>query len=649
MTIGINSITQRMGYWTFSRNFLWYICFSVAYISSFFLSGSSLPSTNLDQSYQAVLEYARTHNLQFGKDIIFTFGPLGFLNTEVSQGFLPVQRILFALIWSGFVAWSATGLARQISGPMKFVFLVWFLIYSNIGGLGQHAFLVMAYGCMILMEDLKERKSASASFLIVFALLALVKFTFFMAATVGVILCALVHIGKRNIKSSFVIVASYMMVIFGIWLASGQQLENFWPWLKGSFEIVNGYPDAMTIFPKISVLAICAVAGTMFIASLWVIKRSARLTYSSVGLLFVITAYVFLSWKGGFVRADGHVIGYIFFLPLVFSFLLNETFQKTMLTRSRHYLATIFMGVVLLCNWAADFQEPGIMLSSLVGWPRSMIGNSRLVMNSVTGGWKNCFEALRESPKMRRVPELPNTRALVGNAPVDVFNFAQWAALANNLNYRPRPIVQGYAAYTPYLQDLNLAFYRSERRPQYLLYKMETIDGRFPALDDATILPYIFGNYKPVAKEGEYLVLQASRDISRDAGLSLVHEQTIAFGAPLDMSAYNNSLLILQVEVKSTLLGRLVKFLFQSPVLALNVKMNGETSSYRFIPAMAERGFVVSPLLFTNDDVKNYFEGTTTKRAESIDFARSKYAWGQLYNTITVRLYKCRVFTDGGA
>ena len=62
------------------------------------------------------------------------------------------------------VAWSATGLARQIQGPMKFVFLVWFFIYSNAGGIGQHAFLVMLFGCMILMGELQKRKVAAALF-----------------------------------------------------------------------------------------------------------------------------------------------------------------------------------------------------------------------------------------------------------------------------------------------------------------------------------------------------------------------------------------------------------------------------------------------------------------------------------------------------
>lgn len=620
------------------NSYTWTFCFFLAYISSYFLSGRSSPLPNLDQSYQAVLEYAVTQNFQFGRDLVFTFGPLGFLNADVSQGLLPHIRILFALTWSGMVAWSATGLARQINGPMKYVFLVWFFIYSNAGG--QHAFLVIAYGCMILMGDMWKRKGAAALFLIVFALLALIKFTFFMSVTASIILCTLVHIGKRNIKLSSVIVTCYGAVLIALWLLAGQQLENFWPWLRGSFAIAGGYTDAMTIFPKESVLVFCSIAATMFLASLWVIIQSARLSFSNVGIMLVTMAYVFLSWKSGFVRADGHTMGFILFLPLVYSVLLNETFQQTMHRKQQRYIATLFIGVVLLCNWAADLQEPGIMLTKLVGWPRNMIGNSRLILNSVTGKWEYCFEALRANHQLKPIPDLPVARGLIGKAPVDVINYTQWAALANNLNYRPRPVIQGYSVYTPYLQDLNLSFYRSEKRPQFLLFNMETIDNRFPALDDATLLPCILYNYKPVAKEGDFIVLRASPNITEYAKQTLIHEQTVTFGESLNLPVCSNDLLIMQVEVKPTLIGRVIKFLFQAPVLTLNTKANGKTVSYRFIPAMAERGFVVSPLLLTNNDVMHFYDGITVNCADSISFSKPEYNLGQLSNAITVKIYK---------
>jgi hypothetical protein len=637
---------QKYAAWVdnITYSFPWFFCFLITYISSFIISGGSAPIADLDQSYQVVLEYARSHNFQFGQDIVFTFGPLGFLNTWVSQGLFPAQRIIFALAWSGVVAWSATGLARQIPGRMKFVFLGWFLIYSNLGWLEQHAFLVMAYGCMILMDDVQRRKGAAATFLSVFAVLALIKFTFFIAVIVSVILCVLVQIGKRNFKSSFAIIICFVSIFLAIWLADGQKIENLFSWIAGSFEIAGGFTDAMTIFPKGKVLITSAIAGALFLASLLVIIRSARLNLRNVGILLVTTAFVFLAWKQGFVRADGHVMFFICFLPIAFAVLLTENFQKNMNRKPRLCIVMLFMSAIILCNWAADFQEPGTMLTKLIDWPGNMMWNSTRIIKCITGDWKYCFTALREDKQLKQEPDLPIARAIVDKASIDVINYRQWAALANNLNYRPRPIIQGYSVYTPYLQDLDLAFYQSEKHPQYLLFKMETIDNRFPALDDATLLPYILKNYKPVAKDGAkdggFLLLKTLPKTTNDLVLTLVHEHKVAFGESLDMSAYKDKLYIMRVEVKPTVFGKVIKFLFQAPVLTMNTEMNGKTTKYRFIPAMAERGIVISPLLLTNDDVMRYYDGASVNCADSIFFSRPKYALSQLSEIISVKIYK---------
>lgn len=625
-----------------NSRYAWAACFVVVYVSSFILSGVSAPLSDLDPSYQLVLEYARAHDFQFGKDIVFTFGPLGFLNTWVSQGLFPVQRILFALAWSGVVSWSVIGLARQIPGPLKFIFLVWFLVYSNTGWLEQHASLVMAYGCIVLMGDVRERKSASLIFLTFFAFLALIKFTFFMVVVVSIIVCALVQIGKRNYMSTICMLVYFGAIFVFLWIAAGQKCVNLLPWVRGSYEIAAGYTEAMTLIPKTGVLIACTIAGAMYLISLVVIIRSVRLHVSSVGILAVTSAYVFLSWKHGFVRADGHVMSFIFFLPLAYSVLLSDTFQKTMVKKPRLYLASLFLGAVILCNWAADFQEPGIMLTKLICWPQNMVGNSRHILNAVSGRWENSFEALRSGQQSERIPDLPVVRTLIGRSSVDVVNYEQWAALANNLNYRPRPVIQGYSAYTPYLQDLNLSFYQSNKRPQYVLFNMESIDRRFPALDDAPVLLYLLNNYKPVAKEGGFLVLRASPGNFRDARPVLIHEQKIAFGEELDLSAYKNRPLIMRVSIQPTFVGRIIKFLFQSPVLAMNTRMNGKLISYRFISSMADRGFVVSPLLLTNKDVNNYYDGATVGCADTISFSAPEYASIQLNKTITVRLYMQR-------
>ena len=48
----------------------------------------------LDSSWQAVLEFGLFNNWQFGKDIIFTGGPLSFLYAPTSIGYIPKLQVL---------------------------------------------------------------------------------------------------------------------------------------------------------------------------------------------------------------------------------------------------------------------------------------------------------------------------------------------------------------------------------------------------------------------------------------------------------------------------------------------------------------------------------------------------------------------------
>lgn len=619
----------------------WIFCFGIAFFSSFLLSGLSAPDLRLDPSWNAVLEYAAAHNLQFGKDIVFTYGPLGYLNTSYGQGLLVPQRIAFALAWGVIVAWSATALARQIPGKMKFVFLVWFLVFF-IGSIEQPPFLVMAYCCMILTGDVRKHKAAAATFLIALALLSLVKFTFFMAAAVGIAICVTVQIFKRDIKSAATIATFFGTVFLALWLATGQQLVNLGPWIKGSLEISSGYSSAMSVLPKTNVFFACAAAGAIFLAALALIARTAQLSKSVIGTALTTTLFLFLTWKLSFVRADvWHVYTFIFFLPVAFAVLLTETMQGSMPVMARRALTTLYSGVVILSVLAAEFQEPGIILAKFAKWPGEVRKNAGAILKLQPDDWHGSYADMRMQPGKTPDSDLIVAREIIDKAPVDVLNYQQWAVLANNLSYRPRPVIQGYSCYTPYLQGLNLAFLRSDQRPPFMLLHMETIDRRFPTLDDAPALLHILGNYRPLARAGDFLVMNQSADKPTDMSKILVHEQTLKFGERLDLKPWSETPLVMQVTMQPTLLGRAVKFLYQQPELSLIAYKGTAEKRFRFIPSMAESGFLVSPLLETNDDVLGLLAQAPGVRLDGIGFSLPPgHSSSQFSNEIKVKLYR---------
>lgn len=625
----------------------WAICFCMVFISFFFLSGSHAPTLNLDHSWEVALEYAFKHNFQFGRDVVFTYGPLGFLNTWNSLSHLIVVRTIFALFWSGIVAWAIIGLARQIVGPLKLVFLGWSLIFAYNGLPDLNVILVMVFCCTVLMGDIQKHRWASALCLMVFALLALIKFTFFLAAIIGIAVCAGVHCGERDFRAAGITVVVFAGMLISIWLAIGQHITGFVPWVRGCMEITGGYSGAMVVRPHIKVFVISVAAGCLFFVAVGIIIRSVCLhlrCYKVLGLLTVLASYLFLVWKNGFVRADGHVFIFLLGLPLLYAVLLTTTCYENLSERSRFSLAVIYWGVVFLCLFGAHSQENGMITGKLLRLPQQVAGNTQMILKILTGDLRGNFASLQIDKPELMLPDLHTAKRLIGHESVDAMNNTQWVVFANELAYRPRPVFQGYGVYTPKLQDMNLSFFRSDRRPEWLLYRMDPLDNHFPSLEDATVLPQILNTYRPIAADGSFLVLRNTGRSQADIDLTLSQERNLAFGEELDLKPFNSYPVFLQVNVRATLFGRLIKFFFQQAPVSLSVNINGKPSIYSFIPAMATRGFLISPVIETNDDIIDFLMHKTGNRPDSIQFSIPGYARGQFFNSISVKISQAREF-----
>src|SRR4051794_13965709 len=93
---GLGREKSRTAWWMLSvALFLALACFRFPHLSL---------TTGLDPSWNAVLVYAHEQGLQFGKEIAFTYGPLGFLSIECFSPHTAFVRILFEVLLGGGVA-----------------------------------------------------------------------------------------------------------------------------------------------------------------------------------------------------------------------------------------------------------------------------------------------------------------------------------------------------------------------------------------------------------------------------------------------------------------------------------------------------------------------------------------------------------------
>ena len=621
------------------------LCVLAIFLSSFFLSGTTTPIGELDPSWQAVLEFARQKRLQFGSEIIFTYGPLGFLLQPHGFGMFPSLRAIFALAFSGVVAVAALNLTLRIRGVAKFVFLFWLLLFPSPSLRGTElvfVYLIAVFvGCVLL--DATYKRSWSERVLVFYLCsLALVKFSFFVPILFLLVICATDRICRRDGEGARELVACAVISFVFLWLVLGQSLEGFFQYLWGSQQIASGYSEAMSVAPQSRVLKYALRAAVLFLFALAVTCAVARQKQHVIAPAMIIVFFSFTAWKQGFVRADGHVLMFLYFLPVAYGFLFTTAFSGSIPGAVQTGLLLGYFAVAGLCLMAANAIFPGLPLAQTKSLGERLLANSQSLIALLTpassppGGF----------PKNLRVEDrLPRIAQRVGDSSIDVFNYRQGAALLNDLNYHPRPVIQSYSAYTPDLLRANLDFYRSSSRPSYVLFSLETIDGRFPTLDDALLLPYLLANYQPVLAEHHFLLMERTPGPPVKVNYDRVYSASLEIGQKLDMTPWNNSPLFLRVSATPTLLGRILTLLYQPPAYKLEVELDeGGKKDFRFIRGMASQGFLVNPLLENNTDVVDLLSGENQKKVRSVAILPVRGRLAGLKVPITVELYRSANF-----
>jgi hypothetical protein len=225
----------------------------------------------------------------------------------------------------------------------------------------------------------------------------------------------------------------------------------------------------------------------------------------------------------------------------------------------------------------------------------------------------------QQTEEIRKKFDLPAIRAHIGQKSVDIISYDQAVLLLNGFNWRPRPVFQSYVTFTPELLKANANFLDSQRAPDFVIFQLQTIDGRFPTLDDSSVLWMLFHDYTPVLTEKSYLLLQRKEQSqSSSPPLMPVLEKSAHFDEMIDLDPDDTRSYALHLEIRYSVLGWLRKFFYKAPALALEVTlMDKRTVRYKIIPGMAKSGFLLSPLLATQADVIGWYNHADLQRVKS--------------------------------
>jgi len=594
------------------------------YATCIFILGFQVPNlhpSGMDESWNAVLAYGFEKGWHFGKDLIFTYGPWGWLeNPEITRGTLWL-KILWEVLFNVLLTTAIITTACSFSKTSRWIFLLSSLVFLRI--FPDTAIYLLA---VILLTNwcLNQRMGSWVSYfaIITLAFLAEMKVTLgiMIASGVGVIILTLIF--ERNIRRAALNSAIFLISYTFFWKVAGQDLSDIPTFLLASKEISGGYQNAMALTPESGALMLGIVVIMLNVLTLLYGVWKQRTPIARVGTVFILLMVYALAWKHSFIRADGHVMALFSIAPMLSIY--SVEFLKLPSPWRSVYLITIMVSLVSI-----------------------LIVNSSYIWN--TGGTVfkkkedviRLFDSLYESKSGQATNnvKLQGLRKALGDSTVDVISYEQGDVINAGLNYRCRPIPQSYSAYTPLLLEKNADFYKSQKAPEAVLFRLQTIDARVPIMDDSLALMELVKNYTYEGEiEGFALLKKNHSGISSSQEKSMDEVLRKEVHLWEDIPIPNASAPIwIKINAQLSWIGRIRSMLYQTPNLCIAVKdTDGTENHFRVVPEMAKTGFLLSPWITTTKEFVTYCESGSGRAVQSIRFQPLSIGEDRLWKSLEI-------------
>lgn len=569
----------------------------IAAFAALFRVGIPAATDSLDGSWTAVLSWAFTRGLQSGSDIIFTYGPLGFLIPIANyhpQTFTLhfIAQVLLGLTWALLVTRFALRLPTAAQIALALLLLAWaMMIMVDVGW-----YLMFALAAVFAREDAR-RPWAGAPFglfvLIGLSVIALTKFTFLLLwlAFVGHALLQLLFARRLRPAAAVAVIAAALLL--GLWTAAGQHLASLPMFFRRGLEISSGYNSSMGYVPELSVDLTGLAVLVLAIACLapLVLAHGSDWGRRALGAFLLLT--LALTWKAGYIRADGHVcifLGAASLIAFVAAGLCSTAAPQRWFWQPAAVAAISLAGLLLAYNLFGGVAPTLRNTWQFAGFSLSNLFTPARVREIHQASWQMGTQYV----------DLPASRERIGTAGVDLLMHEQGVVLLNGFNYTPRPVFQGYGAYSTGLARLNEVKLLSADGPQFLLFKLQAIDAYLPGNEDPLAQLAALRAYAPVGYEKGYVLLERSAAAAPLQAPPAEQWREAAFGEPFAVpAAATAQVLFYRVELST--LGKLYTAVFREPAISLQVTADdGSTRDYRVARSRGDAGSLVSPLLPDN-------------------------------------------------
>ncbi|MCV7098953.1 hypothetical protein H7I01_00700 [Mycobacterium palustre] len=587
--------------WGFAR---WQLAVTAVVVAIFVgFQGHIDAAVGLDPSWQAGLALARIHHLAWGRDIIFTFGPLGFLQN--SAFYCYSQSVLATLYQVAIVAALFLGVAVVLRGrhspttSLVGAFVTTGLTTAILAGVGFAAggtlgvmypeLTVLAALVWASLPFLRCPAKPSMVFATCTMLGVVAGFQMLVKLNTGPAILAIALamsalVGWKNIWRHCATVTAFAASIPVWWLLAGQHLGDLPTWLRASLALASGYGEAMAVpvppYPIPAVVVSFASVGALCFAFIRGVPEIPRRFVVLVGIATMITL------KGAFGR----------FEPWHFSLVLGlivVVVAITPLTGNRYCVLAV--AAALAIAWVSTSDGiPALLQRAATDLRAPVQGVTRLITLAQPGDVHRRAE--QNKAHQRELYAIPERfLRTIGSQSVHIDPNESSAAWAYDLAWHPAPVFATYAAYTPALDGLNGESLANG--PQFVLSRLSPaspatdIDGRLATQESPRYSRTLLCNYTVSGIDNRWALFTRN---GPHCGALVKRSEVTVHGAdmvPVPAPSGPDMAVLVGIDLDRTLTDRLfqgdVYPLFTSTVTLDNV-------TYRLISGNAAEPFLIT-------------------------------------------------------
>ena len=579
----------------------------VSFVWSFPVIGR-VARCGLDNSWMYAINIMHSHGLCFGRDVIFTYGPFGYLLCPMSVGNNLEQAfwvmLVLHIIILALLSWVVL---TRLSVFESLAVLLAGVVVSH--GLQGSVLLIVVLLCGLALSVRRGRTFLVVPAVVLSVLVAFVKFSAGLSAGGICFMMLLFFIGDRDWRKlvylsgvMFVAAASVLLVVSVLYLGG---IRYLYSWLRGSLELSSGYCSALSQvgpqMPLVTAVLLLLVYVFAIVAYWWRVRCLA--------IYALVAPALFIAFKNGFVRADFWHFNEFFILSFAMLAACLPLRRTAAELRLGLFLCSMAMFAMLLCNT-----------------------NHFRVLRTPASGWHNVMRAIHHKARFANIAEasaVGMSELKLDDAYVAELNSLQqtvdpipWEMdllAANDLQWSPSPLLQLFMTFNTDLDDLTAAHYAGESAADVLLFSYDVIDQRNLWWDSPATWRSILANYSysPAdSKRADYTVFRHKAHVAA-VDMELIGSSVV------ELRQWNKipespGLVFAQLDLAPNLFGKLARILFRMPPIYAQLKfVSGKVVTYRVSPDVASNGLLMNHVPGNLSEFIDLFEGRSNNRVVS--------------------------------